>query len=315
MFQRNKNELENHLENRHRNLIIELLNKFKTIKDPDEAIQLLQETINLLSNVDKPALQSFIVSLRQIAEDYKFKYYKARCKYIIIPPDVALSFWVCYVLGSQPETTRFSFFEGEIQELLKILSLVSKEDNFFLQNNKEKYLPVREVETVLTLIKDRYPMFYSGVTKEPVLIPIMNFSVMTGSILCIPRLHCFGFFKTKSEAVYSIVSILHSVVHILHYQLTEDLNILPPGFRNLHQKLFEYIEMTLEDWAETFAEIVVASLLYDTEYMPLVAYMELCQEDQEAISNYLSWLEMIYVSSLQENIQKLIQESEGKLRA
>lgn len=310
MFRKNSKVLESQPENQQ---LISFPKRFKSIRKPIEAIQLLQEAIDVFRNVDKHELEHFILFLRQNAEDFQFKYYRARCTYISIPPEDSLAFWISYVLGSLPETSRFSFFESEVQELLKILSqksIVEKE-----RGNPERNLPIKEVEVVLSLLKEKYPIFFRGVTREPILIPIMGFSVKGGSVLSIPRLHCFGLFKPKNETEDPLVVILHSIVHILHYQLTEDLNVLPPGFKNLHHKLFDELEMSCTDWAETFAETVVSSLLYETEYMPLVAYLELGQQDQKEISDYLFWLEMIYASSLQDNIRKLILKCKGRLRA
>lgn len=309
MFRKNKKVLDNQPENKQ---WINFQKRFKSIRKPSEAIQLLQEAVDVFKNVDKHALEHFILFLRQNAEDFQFKYYRARCTYIIIPPEDSLAFWVSYVLGSLPETSRFSFFESEVQELLKVLSQVTNEKE---RENHVHNLPIKEVEFALSLLREKYPIFFKGVTREPILIPILNFSVKSGSVLSIPRLHCFGLFKSKNETEHPLVAILHSFVHILHYQITEELNILPPGFANLHHKLFDELEMSCADWAEIFAETVVSSLLYETEYMSLVAYMELSQQDQRDISNYLSWLEMIYASSLQDNIQKLILKSEGRLRA
>lgn len=309
MFLKNRKVLEKEPKNRPWN---DFEKRFKSIRKPSEAIQLLQEAIDVFKSVDKHELEHFILFLRQNAEDFQFKYYKARCTYIIIPPEDSLAFWVSYVLGSLPEASRFSFFESEVQELLKVLSQVpsEKEKRSLVYN-----LPMKEIEVALSLLKEKYPIFFKGVTREAILIPIMNFSVTRGSVLSIPRLHCFGLLRPKNETEHPLLAILHSFLHILHYQLTEDLKVLPLGFENLYHKLFDGLEMTSGEWAETFAETVVASLLYETEYMPLVAYMELGQQDHMEISNYLSWLETIYASSLQDNIQKLILKCEGRLRA
>ncbi len=309
LFLKNRKVLEKESKNRHWN---DFEKRFKSLRQPSEAIQLLQDVIDVFKNADKHELEHFILFLRQNAEDFQFKYYKARCTYIIIPPEDSLSFWVSYVLGSLPETSRFSFFENEVQELLKVLFQVpSEKEKRPLASN----LPTKEVEVALSLLKEKYPIFFKGVTREPILIPIMDFSVIRGSVLSIPRLHCFGLLKAKNETEHPLLVILHSFVHILHYQLTEDLKVLPLGFANLHHKLFDGLEMSSAEWAETFAETVVSSLLYETEYMSLVAYMELGQQDHMEISNYLSWLETIYASSLQDNIQKLILKCEGRLRA
>jgi hypothetical protein len=313
MFRKNKRVIQSRSENR---LCNELQDRFKAVKEPSEAVELLHEAIDFFKNVDKHTLEHFILYLRQTAEDLQYKYYKARCNYIIIPPQDSLAFWVSFVLGSLPETSRFSFFEGEVHELLKVLSQESdKAEILRFENTVYRHLPEKEVEIVLSLFKEKYPVFFTAVTKDPVLIPIMNFSVSNGSVLSIPRLHCFGLFKPKNETEHPLVAVMHSFAHILHYQLTEDLDVLPPGFSNLHSMLFDELEMSSTDWAETFAETVVSSLLYESAYMPLVAYMELSQQDQKEISNYLIWLETIYASSLQDNIQKLILKSEGKLRA
>lgn len=309
MFRKNNKVFDNQLESRQ---WINFQKRFKSIRNPSEAIQVLKEAIDIFRDVDKHKLEHFILYLRQNAEDFQFRYYTARCTCIIIPPEDSLAFWISYILGSLPETSRFSFFESEVQELLKVLSQVSPEKE---REKHDHNLPFKEVNVVLSLLKEKYPLFYKGVIREPILIPIFNFSVKTGSVLSIPRLHCFGLFKPKNETENPLVLILHSIVHILHYHVTEDLDILPPGFANLHHKLFDELEMSSTDWAEIFAETVVSSLLYETEYMSLVAYMELGQQDQMEISNYLSWLEMIYVSSLQDNIQKLILKCEGRLRA
>ena len=101
--------------------------KFKSLRNPDEAVELLQQTIDQFANADKHSLEQFILYLRQTADDIRFKYYKARCLYTLIPPEDALSFWVCNTLGSLPQTIRFSNFEGEVLELLKILSLADQE--------------------------------------------------------------------------------------------------------------------------------------------------------------------------------------------
>lgn len=286
--------------------------RFKCIRNPSEAIQVLHEAIDIFRDVDKHKLEHFILYLRQNAEDLQFKYYNARCTCIIIPSEDSLAFWISYILGSLSEKSRFPFFESEVQLLLKVLSQVSHEK---VSEKLDHNLPLKEINVVLSLLKEKYPIFYKGVTRDPILIPIMNFSMKTGSVLTIPRLHCIGLFNPKNETEHPLVSILHSIVHLLHYQVTEDLNILPLGFANLHHKLFDELEMSSVDWAETFAETVVSSLLYETEYMSLVAYLELGQQDHKEISNYLTWLEMIYASSIQDNIQKLILKCEGRLRA
>lgn len=286
--------------------------EFKSIRKPKDAVRLLQEAIDLLGSMDKQSLGHFILYLRQIAEDLQFKYYKARCPAILIPPEDSLTFTVCYVLGNLPEMSRFSEFEGKVQELLKILAQAQTEKQ---RGFGKASLPQKEVATILSLIKGKYPVFYTGITQEPVLIPVFDFPAASGSILSLPHLHCFGLFRAKNEDKPFLVSILHSFIHILHYRLTEDLQVLPPGFVNLYARLFDDHEFLDQDWSEVFADLVVASLFYGTEYMPLVAYMELCYKEQEEISKYLSWLEMIFAASLQENIRRLILKSEGRLRA
>lgn len=309
MLQRSRKGFESSKENQP---WVKFEKKFKAINKTENAVQLLQESIEMFCNVDKHGLEDFILNLRQIAQDLQFKYYKARCNAIIIPPEDSLTFCIGHVLGSLPETTRFSYFESEVQALLKILSRVTKEKE---RDPSRTYVPRKEIEGALFLLKEKYPIFFTGVTKDPMLIPIFNFSITSGSVLSLPHLHCFGVFKPTNADEHPLVSILHSIVHILHYQLTEDLDILPPGFANLHQSLFDDHEILNLDWAETFAELIVASLLYETEFMPLVAYMELSHSDQKEISKYLSWLETIFASSLQDNIQRLILKCEGKLRA
>lgn len=309
MFHKNKKVLEKEPKKRQWN---DFERRFKSIRKPSEAIQLLREAIDVFKSVDKHELEYFILFLRQCAEDFQFKYYKARCTYIIIPPEDSLAFWVSYVLGSLPEASRFPVFESEVQELLKVLFQVSGEKE---KHSIASHLPNKEVEVALSILKEKYPIFFKGVTREPILIPIMDFSMNSGSVSSIPRLHCFGILRSKNESEHPLLSILHSFVHILHYQLTEDLKVLPLGFENLYHKLFDGLEMSSGEWAETFADTVVSSLLYETEYMSLVAYMELGQQDHMEISNYLSWLETIYASSLQDNIQKLILKCEKRLRA
>ena len=90
---------------------------------------------------------------------------------------------------------------------------------------------------------------------------------------------------------------------------------MPPGFANIVKQVFDDYHMSLEDGGEFFAETFVATLLYDTEYMPLVAYMELCQEDQVALKSYFSWLETIYASSLQDNMLRVIHQWKELRRA
>lgn len=307
MVKKTKKVVESHKEIKAPN---SLVMKFKWIKSPGQAIEQLQESIEINRNLDKHELEHFILNLRQIAQDIQFKYYKARCKAIIIPPEDSLTFCVDYFIGSINEKARFSTFESKVQELLKILSQITQE----IGKGCAPLDRGKAIETPLALFEEKYPVFFKGVTKDPILIPLLNFSVATGSVLSLPDLHCFGLFKSKSKDEPVLVSVLHSLAHILHYQLTGDLTILPPGFANLHHALFDDELLNL-NWSETFADLLVASLLYETEYMPLVAYMELSQEDQMEIKKYLSWLEMIYASYLQDNIQRLILKSEGKLRA
>jgi len=292
---------------------IEFQERYKSVKRPFEAITLLQDTIDVFGNVDKHMLEELILFLRQNAEDHRYKYYRARCMYIVIPPEHALAFWISYVLGSLPENTRFSVFESEVQELHKVLLQMSEE--------KEKTINLkltslyREIETAFSLIKDKFPIFFRNVTREPIMVPVMDFSIKSGSVLSIPRLNCVALMKTRNQTEHPLISTLHSLVHILHYRLTEDLEVLPPGFANTYDKLFDELILSSKAWAEAFAETVVSSILYETEYMPLVAYLELSQEDHKEIANYLSWLEMIYASSLQDNMQKLILKSVSQLRA
>lgn len=282
---------------------------FKKISSPLEAKQLLKQAIDAFHSVDKHLLQDLILSLRQNATDLKFKHYRARCQYILIPPEDSLTFWINYVLGHCPEGSRFSVFEGEVQELLKIL------DTSLIERNNSVDLPRQEISTAVRLIKDKCPGFLSGLTREPILIPVMNFSIKNGSVLSWPQLNCFALFVPKNEEVQSLISILHSLVHIIHYNLTEELEVLPLGFENLLRKLSEDQTGRQSISAETFAETITASLLYDTEYMSLVAYMEFDHQQQEEIHHYLTWLQRMFYSGLGDNVKKMMAEHQKKLRA
>lgn len=292
--------------------------RFRTIRDPSEAIVLLQEVTDKLANADKHSLESIILYLRQCADDIQFKYYKARCKYTIIPSEDSLVFWVCHVLGSLPENTRYSTFEGEVLEMLKVLSLADQEISKVseLDTKLRNFAPNKELDLGLALLREEYPIFYNNITENPLLVPLLNFSLQhkKGSVMTIPRLHCLGVFQPIS-AEDSLIPIFHALAHIVHYQLTEDARVMPPGFINMHKKVFEDYPRNTEEWGEIFAETFIASLLYETEYMPLVAYMELCHQDQVVLRNYFCWLEMIFASSLQENMQKVIHQWDYLRRA
>lgn len=133
--------------------------------------------------------------------------------------------------------------------------------------------------------------------------------------MTIPRLHCLGVFQPNRNEEELLLPILHALAHILHHSLTEDAKVMPPGFTNMVKQIFDDYQMNSEDGGEFFAELFVASLLYDTEYMPLVAYMELCHEDQAVIRNYFTWLETIYASSLQDNMLRVIHQWDELKRA
>lgn len=288
--------------------IVLLQERFKKISSPQEARLLLHQTGDLLISVDKPMLQNFILDLRQNATDLKFKYYRARCQYILIPPEDALTFWINYILGHCPERSRFAFFEGEILELLKILETARVEEN-------KRGLPHKEVSAAVKIIKDKYPGLIAGLTQEPLLIPVMNFSLQGDDVLGWPQHHCFVLFASPNDEEQSLVSILHSLVHVVHYHLTEDLGVLPPGFENLQRDLSEEPVVFQALTAESFAEIITASLLYDTEFMSLVAYMEFNHQQHEAVLHYLSWLQSIFYSRVGENVKKLAEEHYRKLHA
>lgn len=292
--------------------------RFKALRNPLEAVELLQEVTDQFANADKHSLEHFIVYLRQCADDIQFKYYKARCLYTLIPPEDSIAFWVCYTLGSLPENIRFSNFEGEVLELLKVLSLADQETPRFKKSTwKNLSAPSKDIDLALSLLKEEYPIFFNSITKNPLLIPVLNFRLVSreGSVMTIPRLHCLGFFQPCMTEEGSLIPILHAIARVLHHYLTEDANVMPPGFLNMYQKVFDDYPRNPVEWEEIFAEIFIASLLNETEYMPLVAYMELCHEDQVIIRNYFTWLEMIFASSLQDNMQKIIHQCDELRRA
>lgn len=288
--------------------IVSLQERFKKIQSPEEARLLLHESLEFLIAVDKVILEKFILGLRQNATDLKYKYYRARCQYILIPPEDALTFWVNYVLGNCPERSRFAYFEGEILEILKILERAQVKEC-------KRGLPYREVSAALQIIKSKYPVFLTGLTNDPLLIIVMNFSVQDEDGLGWPQHHCFALFASPNNEEISFVSILHSLVHIIHYQLTEDISVLPLGFENLQKALSEDLSVLQVLNAKSFAEIITASLLYETEYMSLVAYMEFDHQQQETIRQYLAWLQNVFFIGLGENVQKLMDEHQRKLHA
>ncbi|AFM00723.1 MULTISPECIES: hypothetical protein [Desulfitobacterium] len=291
--------------------------KIKTMRSPAEAIEFLQEVTEGLANADRHALEAFILYLRQWADDIQFKYYKARCLYMTIPPEDSLAFWLCYTLGRLPETIRFSSFEGEVLELLKILSLAEQSPTTWKQDTwGKKDALCKEMDCALSFLKEDYPVFFNSLTKNPLLVPVLSFrlKLREGSLMTIPRLHCLGVFQPNMEREL-LLPILHALVHILHYSITEDTKVMPPGFMNMVKQIFDDYQMNPEDGGEFFAELFVASLLYDTEYMPLVAYMELCHEDQIIIKNYFTWLETIYASSIQDNMLRVIHQWDELRRA
>ncbi|AHF06804.1 hypothetical protein [Desulfitobacterium metallireducens] len=286
-----------------------LRERYKKISTPHEARFLLHQTIEFLISVDKIVLQNFILDLRQNATDLKFKHYRARCQYILIPPEDALTFWINHVLGHCPEGSRFAYFEGEILELLKILETVRiKEDQPFLSLHKE-------ISVAFKIFKDNYPGFLAGLTREPLLIPVMDFSLQGEAVVGCPQHHCFALFASSTDMEHSLVTILQSLVHIFHYYLTEDFEVLPPGFDNLQGELSEESIALQALNAESFTETITASLLYDTEYMSLVAYMEFSHQQHEAIKQYLMWLQNMFFNGLGENVKKLIEEHHQKLHA
>ena len=69
--------------------------RLRTLHKPEEIKDYLQEVVEGLAKADKTALVDFILALRQWADDIQFRYYKARCRYTIIPPEDALAFWMC----------------------------------------------------------------------------------------------------------------------------------------------------------------------------------------------------------------------------
>lgn len=289
--------------------LMELKVKFKRIKSPAEALQLLQQAIDVFNSVDKHLLQDFILYLRQIATDLQFKHYRARCQYIIISPEDSLTFWICLRLGNCPDNSRFAFFEGEVLELLKLLAPAEA------TINQSNYLPRKEIEAAIKSMKNKYPGFLTSLIREPLLIPVLNFSMQGGSVIDWPQLHCFALLGTKHEEGESLITILHSLVRIIHYTLTEDLKILPLGFANLLQKLSLELDVLTLDDAETFTETMTASLLYGTEYMPLVAYMEFDQRQHMEIHRYFSWLQEMFLSEQGTNVKKLMEEHRKRLRA
>lgn len=283
--------------------------KLKTLRNPTEAMEFLQEIMNQLANADKHALEDFIVYLRQWADDIQFKYYKARCLYMLIPPEDSLAFWICYTLGSLPQKTRFANFKGEVLELLKILSMTEqKTSKYDFKAQKDELC--KEIDWALSLLKEEYPVFFNSMTRDPIIVPVLNLQLESeqGSLMTIPRLHCLGIFQSKKNQAELLLSILHAMSHILHYSLTEDAIVMPPGFINMVKQVFDDYQISFDDGGEFFAATFVASLLYDTEYMSLVSYMELCREDQAAIKSYFLWLETIYASSLHDNMVRVIHQ-------
>lgn len=288
--------------------VISLRERFKKINNPKEASILLHQTLEYLIPADKQMLQKFIIDLRQNATDLKFKYYRARCQYILIPPEDALTFWINHILGSCPEGSRLAYFEGEILDLLKILEAAQMKEN-------QRGLPSKEVSAAFKIIKNKYPGFLGGLTREPLLIPVMGFSIQSKTVMAWPQYHCFVLFASKNGEERSLISIVHSLVQSIHYSLTGDLNIFPPGFENLQKNLFEEPGGIHALDAESVAETITASLLYDTEYMSQAAYMELNHQQHEAIKNYLIWLQSLFSPGLGKNVKKLMEEHDQKLRA
>lgn len=288
--------------------IIILREKYKRLRNPFEAIQLLQQTLELVRHLDMNLRHELISNLRQIATDLQFKHYRARCQFILIPPEDALIFWICNRIGQCSEMVRFAYFEEEIHELTKTLATV-------VSVNDQYYFPQKEVTTALELIKLKYPHFLIDLIREPIIIPILNFRISRVIQMDWPRYHCFALFAPKNEEEDRLLpTILHALVHIIHLNLTGDLTILPIGFENLMKQLSVDLPGTPIRNAELFAEILAASLFYNTEYMPLAAYMELGQHDQEEIQHYLDWLQDMY-TGLGDKIKKMMEEHQRALRA
>lgn len=303
MFQKNTKEI---LETNRQIMI--LRDKYKRLRNPFEAIQLLQETLEIVRHMDKHQREELILNLRQIATDLQFKHYRARCQFILIPPNDALTFWICNSLGHCQEVLRFAYFEEEIRELIKILATVVSEKGL-------NYLPQKEVTTALELLKSKYPQFVMDLTREPILIPILNFRVLGVSQMSWPQRHCVVLSAPENgEEDCLLPTILHAIAQIIHYNLTGDLTILPLGFEHLMKKLSMDLTGTPLTDAESFAEIVTASLFYNTEYMPLAAYMELGKNDHAEIQQYLNWLQDMY-SGVGDNIKKMMEEHQRALRA
>lgn len=299
--------------------ISQLQRKFYNLASVEEGISALQEVVVNLHNGDRHTLAQQILKFRQIADDLQFRYYKARCTYILIPPQDALAFWIALSLGSLPEHSRLADLEGEILELLKIMTQASPESTALgpSRDEGEYELLTRETEIAITLLKESFPVLFHHLTKTPILMPLLNFSLQEReeTVFTIPRLNCLGFFNKEIGEGELLVSILQGIAHLIHYQLTEDLRIMPPGFWNIYGQVFDDNMLTPYEGKEIFADLFTASLLYDTEYMPLVAYMEFCQKDQEQIKRYFVWLERIFKSTLQANMQKVIYHYEECRRA
>lgn len=303
MFQKNSKDIAG--TNRQ---IITLREKFKRLRNPFEAIQLLQQTLELVRHLDMHSRHELIVNLRQIATDLQFKHYRARCQFILIPPEDALIFWMCNRIGQCSEMVRFAYFEEEIRELTKTLATVAA-------INDQYYLPQKEVTAALELIKLKYPNFLINLIREPIIIPILNFRISGILQMDWPRDHCFALFAPKNgEEDHLLPTILHALVYIIHFNLSGDFTILPIGFENLMKKLSVDLPGTPIRNAELFAEIFAASLFYNTEYMPLAAYMELGQHDHEEIQYYLDWLQNIY-TGIGDNIRKMMEEHQRALHA
>lgn len=299
--------------------ISQLQRKFYNLASVEEGISALQEVVSNLHNGDRHTLAQQILKFRQIADDLQFRYYKARCTHIFIPPQDALAFWIALSIGSLPEHSRLADLEGEVLELLKIMTQASSESTSSRSNTDggEYELLAKETEIAITLFKENFPVLFHHLTKTPILMPLLSFSLQEReeTVFTIPRLNCLGFFNKEVGEGELLVSILQGIAHLIHYQLTEDLRIMPPGFWNIYGQVFDDNMLTPYEGKAIFADLFSASLLYDTEYMPLVAYMEFCQKDQEQIKRYFRWLERIFKSTIQANMQKVIYHYEECRRA
>jgi len=284
--------------------------RLRTLHKPEEIKDYLQEVVEGLAKADKTALVDFILALRQWADDIQFRYYKARCRYTIIPPEDALAFWMCYTLGSLPEQIRFSSFAGEVLEFLKILAMTEETASSWKLKAGEKDRVCKEFDRALSLFKDEYPVFYSHLVRNPILVPFLKLKLKSpqGCLFTVPRLHFIGVLQQEFNQEEFFLSVLDAIARLIHYAITEDNLVMPPGFENVVKKVFEDYPLSGEEGGEFFAEVFIASLLYETEYMPLIAYMELSHEDQIILKNYFSWLENIFASTIQDNMVRVIQQ-------